>query len=106
MPHAPCPMPHAYMQASYLEFPVARQQHPLKCMPHEIHAYKVHAYKIHAYEMHAHETHICDVLAYVDPEGIEVRRKRSSRIIYSPMKALEALRARWGHQRVIDPSGG
>jgi hypothetical protein len=39
------------------------------------------------------ETHICDTLAYVDPEGIKARRKRSNRIIYSPMKALEVLRA-------------
>jgi hypothetical protein len=52
----------------------------------------MHAYKMLAYKMHAHETHIRDPLAYVDPEGIEARRKRSSRIIYSPMKALEALR--------------
>ena len=60
---------------------------------YKVHAYKIHTNKVHAYEMYAHETHICDTLAFVDPEGIEARQKRLDRIIYSPMKALEALKA-------------
>ena len=56
-------------------------------------AYEIHTYEILAYEMHADETHISNTLAYVDPEGIKVHRKRSNRTIYSLMKTLEVLRA-------------
>lgn len=60
---------------------------------YEVHTYEIHTHEILAYEMHADETYICNTLAFVDPEGRKARRKRSNRIIYSPMKALEVLRA-------------